>query len=107
MLMQVVEQLQNPSAGDRVKISRRFVPEKDRRVYRQSPGNCDSLKLPPGELIWKMLGSLAEPDEFQQLITSLGGFRARPTPQMEGKGYILESAQGWKQIKKLEHESYL
>src|SRR5690606_6977969 len=63
-------------------------------------GNRHPLLLSPGKLRWKVVNSLAQPDEFQRFL-----WRHRIPGDLGHERDVLTRGQAWNQVIELEHET--
>ena len=92
-------------AGSGVEVAGRLIGQDQRGPIDQSPGDRDSLLLPPGELIRHMAEPLPKPDHGQDLDSALPTLHTCETIVHRRQLDIFERAGARQQVEPLKDEA--
>ena len=102
-----LHQPQNVQPRLRVQIARRLVGQQDRREHGQRARNRHALTLTAGQLIGKMVDTLAKLHQLQQLARARLDLLSRPAAQVQRQRHVFQARQAGEKIEELENESDL
>jgi hypothetical protein len=103
--IQLIEELKHEFGTFAVKVSGRFVGEKERRTRDNRASNRNALLLPARKLRWEMSCAICEPNGGERLHGALCAFSTTEWREQQRKLHILKRCQYWNEVVRLEDDA--